>query len=179
MKIKSDSLLTAVTVGIIIQLFYYLTYLLSVYSVYTDALNIQVLAPRFSNVLTTLGCIVMLASGIGTGFLYAVLHGRSEPVMPIAARGGATAGAITFALGMMITGILTAVVLLPLLGNQATTNVSPDDFISTQNISQVLGFGIAGIVGGTLCFSGLMAVLGSMLGGLGGGLGGVYMVSRT
>ena len=178
MKLKNDSLLTAVTVGVVVQLFYYLAYLLAVYSVYTKALDIQVLAPRFSNVLTVLGFVMVLVSGVGTGFLYAVLHGRSEPVMPIAARGGATAGAITFALGIVIMGILTAVILLPLLGNEAVANASSEGWVSTENVSQVLGLGIAGVLGGTVFLSGVMAFLGAILGGLGGGLGGVFMVSR-
>jgi hypothetical protein len=178
MKVKTEPLLTAVTVGIIIQLVYYLAYLLSVYSVYNQALKPEVLAPTFSNILTSLGCVMLLVSGTGTGFLYAWLHGRSGPVAPVAARGGATAGAITFALGIFITGILTAVVLLPIIGSQTIANASAAELAAGDSVQRMLGLGAAGIVGGTFCLAGVTAVLGAMLGGLGGGLGGVWLQRR-
>jgi hypothetical protein len=113
-------------------------------------------------------------SGVGCGFLYVILHARQEPVGPIAARGGATAGAITFATGIMIAGILTAVVILPLIGNLAATTATSSELISGEVTTRMLGVGATGIIGGTLLLSAITAVLGAMLGGLGGGLGGAF-----
>jgi hypothetical protein len=178
MQVKTEPLLTAVTVGIILQLIYYLTYLLTLYSVLVGSASIDALAPRFTNALTLAGCLMLLGSGIGCGFLYVILHARHEPVGPVAARGGATAGAITFATGMMIAGILTAVVILPLIGNLAATTATPGELISGEVTTRMLGLGAAGIIGGTLVLSLVTAVLGAMLGGLGGGLGGAFLQSR-
>lgn len=178
MQIKTEPLLTAVTVGIITQLIFYLTYLLTLYSVLVGSASIDALAPRFSNVLTLTGCLVIVASGIGCGFLYVILHARQEPVEDIAARGGATAGAITFATGIIIAGILTAVIILPLIGNLAATNATSSELISGEVTTRMLGLGAAGIIGGTLVLSLVTAVLGAMLGGLGGGLGNVFLQSR-
>lgn len=178
MNVKTEPLLTTVTVGIILQLVYYLTYLLTLYSVLVGSASMNALAPRFSNVLTLTGCLMLVGSGIGCGFLYVLLHARQEPVGPLAARGGATAGAITFATGIIIAGILTAVVILPVIGNIAASNATSSELISGEVTTRMLGLGAAGIIGGTLVLSLVTAVLGAMLGGLGGGLGNVFLQSR-
>jgi hypothetical protein len=178
MQVKTEPLLTAVTVGIITQLIFYLTYLLTLYSVLVGSASVDALAPRFSNVLTLTGCLVIVASGLGCGFLYVILHARQEPVGEIAARGGATAGAITFATGIIIAGILTAVIILPLIGNLAATTATSSELIAGEVTTRMLGLGAAGIIGGTLVLSLGTAVLGAMLGGLGGGLGNVFLQSR-
>ena len=175
MNVKTEPLLTAVTIGIILQLIYYLAYLLTLYSVLVGSAPVNVLAPRFTNALTLTGCLMIVASGVGCGFLYVVLHARQEPAGPIAARGGATTGAIIFATGMIIAGILTAIVILPLIGNLAATTATSSELIAGEVTTRMLGMGAAGIIGGTLVLSAVTAVLGAMLGGLGGGLGGVLL----
>jgi hypothetical protein len=178
MNVKTEPLLTAVTIGIILQLIYYLSYLLSLYSVLIGSLHVEVLAPRFSNLLTLTGCLMLLVSGVGCGFLYVILHARRGEVGAVAARGGATAGAIIFATSMIIAGILTAVIVLPLIGNQALVTASSSELISGEVTTRMLGLGAVGIIGGTMVMAAITAVIGAMLGGLGGGLGGVFVQSR-
>lgn len=178
MQVKTEPLLTAVTLGIVLQLIFYLTYLLTLYSVLVGSLPADVLAPRFTNLLTMLSCVMMIGSGVGSGFLYVLLHARREPVGAIAARGGATTGAIIFATSMIIAGILAVIIVLPLIGNQALTTATSQELASGDVTTRMLGLGAAGIIGGTIVLSLITAVLGAMLGGLGGGLGGVFVQSR-
>ena len=178
MQVKTEPLLTAVTVGIILQLVFYLTYLLSLYSVLVGSASPEVLAPRWSNLLTLLSCSLIVISGVGGGFLYAFLHARSEPVGEIAARGGAMTGAITFATSVIIAGILAVIIILPLIGNQALATATAEELAAGEVTARMLGLGAAGIIGGTLVMSVVTAVLGAMLGGLGGGLGGTFIQSR-
>ena len=178
MQVKTEPLLTAVTLGIVLQLVFYLTYLLSLYSVLVGSLPVDVLAPSFTNLLTLMSCLLVITSGVGCGFLYVVLHARREPVGEIAARGGATTGAITFATSMIIAGILAVIIILPLIGNQALVTASSAELVSGEVTARMLGLGAAGIIGSTIVLSLITAVLGAMLGGLGGGLGGVFVQSR-
>ena len=178
MKVKLEPLLTAVTLGIILQLIFYLTYLLSLYSAIVGSLSMDTLAPRLSNGLTLLSCAIMVASGVGGGFLYTILHARQESVAAVAARGGATTGAIIFATSMIIAGILTVIIILPIIGDQALATATSEELISGQVTTRMLGLGAAWIIGGTVLLALATAVMGAMLGGLGGGLGGVFIQSR-
>ena len=148
------------------------------YSVLAGNASVAILAPRFTNVLTLLSCVMIVVSGVGSGFLYAWLHGRREEVGEIAARGGATTGAITFATSMIIAGILAVIIVLPVIGNQALATATSAELVSGEVTTRMLGLGAAGIIGGTVVLSLVTAVLGAMLGGLGGGLGGVFIQSR-
>ncbi|MCB8944117.1 MAG: hypothetical protein H6658_10215 [Ardenticatenaceae bacterium] len=178
MNVKTEPLLTAVTLGIVLQLIFYLTYLLSVYSVLVGSTSAEILAPRFSNLLTLLSCGLMVGSGVGSGFVYVLLHARRGPVAEIAARGGATTGAITFATSVIIAGILAIIIILPVLGNQALATATAAELAAGEVTTRMLSRGAVGIIGGTVVLSGITAVLGAMLGGLGGGLGGVFIQSR-
>lgn len=178
MQVKTEPLLTAVTLGIVLQLIFYLTYLLSLYSVLVGSLPSAVLAPRFSNFLTLLSCGMIVLSGVGGGFIYVLLHAQREPVDDIAARGGATTGAIIFATSMIIAGILAVIIVLPIMGNQALATATSAELVSGEVTTRMLGLGAAGMIGGTIVLSLLTAVLGAMLGGLGGGLGNVFIQSR-
>jgi len=125
----------------------------------------------FSSMVGLLSCLVIPVAGLGAGVVYAVLHGRQEPLTGSPAKGGAGAGALGFFLSGLVSAVLAAVMILPMMNQMNQTIMAQMGGIDPGFTSSILGFGIVGTLIGSICGGLVFALLGAILGALGGILG--------
>lgn len=128
----------------------------------------------FSSLIGLLSCLVIPVAGLGSGIIYAVLHGRQEPLTGSPAKGGAAAGALGFFLSGVVSAILAGILVIPVMNqmNQLLfTELGAVDPSMAGLGSSLTGFGILGAFVGGICGGIVFAILGAILGALGGILG--------
>jgi hypothetical protein len=170
MKIKTEALLGAVMLGLLIQVVYSVISTLSLYNTLnSDNLNQSPLG----SAAALLGCCIFLLTGLGVGVLYVYLHNREENPSEVAVKGGAASGAISFAVGAVISGIISGIALAPLMNELvASVMASPEAAgAGDEFASQLASVGIIGGIIGVFCWGIIAAVLGTMLGAIGGVIG--------
>jgi len=128
----------------------------------------------FSSMIGLISCLVIPIAGLGSGVIYAILHGRIEPLTSAPAKGGAAAGALGFFLSGIVSAILAGILVVPVMNqmNQVIfAQMGTVDPSMTGLTSSMTGFGIMGALVGGICGGILFAILGAILGALGGILG--------
>lgn len=153
--------------------------LLAYFLVPTDLRVLENLPPTVFGFTTVVGCFGAILAPLvhlGTGILYAYLHGREAP---LAAEDGAIGGAASAATARLISGLfatLTGLFLTPILVSRLTgptpPQFSPSDFPFL--VIPTLVTAVGGLVG--LCFAGVIA---GAVGALGGALGSVWANRRS
>ena len=158
MKVKTEAFWGAVIFGLIIQLGYIVISTLILYNTYSSGEF-----PQTNSPLALLGCSTFLLTGIGIGLLYAYLHNRKEDTSQVAIKGGAVSSAVSYAVGVMIMNIVSAIVITPVM-NALWAEVLDDSFVVDVGIGPFYWVVIA-------------AVLGAVLGAIGGAIGGAVFKS--
>lgn len=184
--IKTPLLLKAALIGIVlmvvlsaISLVVYYPTMNSMFSAFEDPAMFDPnattsdLPPGFERMtalvplIALLSCLGQLIPGMTAGGLYARWYNQEEPLTPGAVKGGAAAGALTHAVGTLVTGVISLAVVLPMQMRMMDTISSNAGAPLPQFGGMVAIFGIFGLICGML----FAAVIGAGTGALGGLIG--------
>ena len=173
MKIKTEALLGAVMLGLVVQVVYTVISTLSLYNSFNSGDLSQTSSP-LSSALSLVGCCVFLLTGIGVGLLYVYLHNREEDASQIAVKGGALSGAISYGVGGIISSIIYAIALVPIMNDLMAKLLSDPEFAGAGDelLTSMSGVGLVGGIIGLFCGVIISVVIGTIMGAIGGAIGG-------
>ena len=158
MKIRTEPLLGAAAFGIVVTV---------VYSLIDVLAGFNQASPNYTAFGMVGSCVITIIAGLGSGFLYTVLHKREESLTP---GGGAKGGAAAGALAHLISGLFTIVVAIIVVPRIAAAGMAAQGF-SPELAEEARGFMLAG---GAMASAGIACAsvfIGALLGAAGGAAG--------
>ncbi len=158
MEIRKEPLLGAAAFGIVVTV---------VYSLVDVLAGISQSTPNYTAFGMVGSCIITTIAGLGSGFLYTVLHKREESLTP---GGGAKGGAAAGALAHLISSIFTVIVAITVVPRIAAAGMAAQG-LSPELAEEAMGFMLAG---GAMASAGIACAsifIGALLGAAGGAVG--------
>lgn len=124
------------------------------------------LASPFLYISSCMACLAPLIAGIGSGVIYARQHAKIEPITGSLIGGGAASGALGFFIAIMVVGIVSSFMMIPIM-NQFTSLV-PE---MSDSMGMYSGITVVSSLMYSVCYGFFYAAIGAVLGLIGAAVG--------